>query len=1194
MNITGKTTVLPPVSGGSGTSLTTDIQYGYSNPGTGIPSSVKQWDYYAAAPTSLPDSPPGLPTRETDTTLGYSVNGALFPTLVNYEDATGSVVSSTNYTYDETAYMSGAAPTTTPNHSDALVTGNRGNLTTITKCCAWNGTSNVPLTSHVWYDDAGTVTAIQDANGKKTSLTAYDPTDTFPTTITLPATGSVSHVIEQTFDQNSGQLSSVTDENGQTTSYTFDQLGRPFQVKFSNAGNSVTLQTTTYPSANETDVSVLQASGVFLTASSITDGYGRPAQSIQEGISVETTYDSQGRLYSVTNAHAGTPSSTDGTAYFSHDELGRINSVKMPNTYSTIYSYAQNSVLVTDPLQHSRQITADSFGDTISVLEPNGAGNLAIATSYQYNWQGRLTYVSQQGGSVDSTQWRNRTFQYDGVGRLISQTTPEAGTMSLGYDNNGNLTSTQNQNTTNNTTQYYYDALNRITSAAIGGGPTYTYTYDAQDNSGDPYGKGRMTSTTNGSNVQTEWQHDPLGRSVSSAYCLPSDCTFDYKVQSVFDYQGNMTSLTYPDGRQVQWSYDQLNRPVSEMYASWNSIPVNTPYVSNISYYPAGQLQQASLGNGVQLGATYDPDQNLSSLVYVANGSPIVQKTYAWDKNAANLTSINDLAAGRTQSYGYDQLDRISLMADTGTTSNACNANLPTMPPASQSYSIDPWGNLQQSGTFSFSQLIGQNNQVEGYQYDSAGNQKQDANGNSYQYRADGLMTGSNGSTYTYDALGQRVRKDGSSSNEYIYLGGQLLAMRNPSTGVWTDRVYGPTGPLATVPGTQTGAPSFRISDHLGSLSYTLDASGNITGASSVLPYGQQTINTTSDNFVFTDHERDPENGSDATLYRHYASTQGRWLSPDPSNGSYNLLDPQSLNRYAYLANRPMAKTDRLGLDDGDFSFNGSDGDNGDDGDDGDSGWDGFWDDVGDWFGFGGGSGGSGHGGSGNHGVASPGPTGGIPSISAAAGTTQPGAGSATISMSLYYNGSTGVITGSWSVIDYSPGLDQDGMAEVPLIGVSYNGGGGSGPSNGGSGTSNAPNNGTFTKKYLPPGAQSCSAIFNFHAPPGFDLNAIIAAGRAGGANPFAALRAVGHGGTFDFQRSISGGNTTFYSGYTDASNIAVGAYLYGAGFSNGQASFISNSFANTMSSNAGSPQQSDYRNLGYDLANAGWNPSCH
>jgi hypothetical protein len=142
--------------------------------------------------------------------------------------------------------------------------------------------------------------------------------------------------------------------------------------------------------------------------------------------------------------------------------------------------------------------------------------------------------------------------------------------------------------------------------------------------------------------------------------------------------------------------------------------------------------------------------------------------------------------------------------------------------------------------------------------------------------------------------------------------------------------------------------------------------------------------------------------------------------------------------------------------------------------------------------------------------------------------------------------------------------------------------------------SSGAPSNATFTKEYLPPGAQSCSAIFNFHAPPGFDLNAIIAAGGAGGANPFDALRVVAHGGTFDFQRSISGGNTTFYSGDTDASNIAVGAYLYGAGFSNGQASFISNTFANAMSSNAGSPQQSDYRNLSYDLAAAGWNPSCH
>lgn len=132
----------------------------------------------------------------------------------------------------------------------------------------------------------------------------------------------------------------------------------------------------------------------------------------------------------------------------------------------------------------------------------------------------------------------------------------------------------------------------------------------------------------------------------------------------------------------------------------------------------------------------------------------------------------------------------------------------------------------------------------------------------------------------------------------------------------------------------------------------------------------------------------------------------------------------------------------------------------------------------------------------------------------------------------------------------------------------------------------------TFTKRYLPPGARRCLAILPFNAPPEFDLNAIVAAGKAGGL--LHADASVGHYGTFDFQRvRDSAGNTIFYSGYTDASNIAVGAYLYGAGYSEEDASTIANTFALWMSSNAGSPQQAVYRNLGYDLAAAGWSPTC-
>ena len=937
-NLTGKTTILLPPPGSNAQTLTTDTQYVYGNPGTGRPTSIKQWDYYAASPTSLPDNPPGLPTRETDITYGYNVNGLLFPTKVEERDSTGAVKSSVISTYDEPAYMSGAAPSTTPNHNNAYVTGNRGNATTISKCCGWDGTSFVTLTSHMYYDDAGVVTATVDAKGNRTTF-QHDATDLNPQVITLPPTGTpeVSHVTSKTFDFNSGQVHTITDENNRTTTYNVDSLGRPSSIQLSTDGIPVTLQTTTYPSTNEIDVSVLQSPGVFLSSTTIVDSYGRTVQQVQSGVSTETNYDAQGRRYSTTNAHLDTPSSTDGTSYYYYDELGRTKSVKMPSGFSTTYTYSQNSVTIQDPTGRSRQITSDTFGDIASVLEPNTSGVLAYTSSYEYNWQGQITTIQQQGGTSDATQWRQRTFSYDGVGELVSQTTKEAGTTSFAYDSNGNLINTTNQDSAQNTTSYSYDNLNRLISETVGGGPTYTYTYDAQDSSADPFGKGVLTGTSDGTSVKTLYQHDSLGRVTSTAYCLPSesDCSFATHVQTQYDFQGNLTSLTYPDGRNIQLAYDLLNRPISQTYAKFGTNTVGTPYVSNLLYYPGGQFQQATIGSAIQTGATYDPNQNLSSLVYTVNGTPIAEKTYTWDTNAADLLSVNDLASGRTQSYTYDQMSRLTTMNDTGTTTNACTAGLPGISATSQTYSIDPWGNLQQGGTFTFSQSTGKDNRLspgQGYVYDAAGNQTQDALGNTYTYRSDGLITGSGGLTYSYDALGQRVRKAaGSSSTEYIYFGGQLLAMRD-SSGNWTDRIYGPTGALATVPGTQAGQPTYRVSDHLGSLNYTLDPSGTINGASSVYPFGQMASNSTGDNFVFTDHERDTENNSDATLYRHYASAQGRWLSPDPSNGSYDLADPQSFNRYSYVNNRPITSVDELGLDDGDCTCPCSGGGGGDPG----------------------------------------------------------------------------------------------------------------------------------------------------------------------------------------------------------------------------------------------------------------------
>jgi RHS repeat-associated protein len=49
---------------------------------------------------------------------------------------------------------------------------------------------------------------------------------------------------------------------------------------------------------------------------------------------------------------------------------------------------------------------------------------------------------------------------------------------------------------------------------------------------------------------------------------------------------------------------------------------------------------------------------------------------------------------------------------------------------------------------------------------------------------------------------------------------------------------------------------------------------------------------------------------ADHAQFRDYSLIQGRWLSPDPYDGSYDFTNPQSLNRYSYSLNNPLGYVD--------------------------------------------------------------------------------------------------------------------------------------------------------------------------------------------------------------------------------------------------------------------------------------------
>ena len=85
--------------------------------------------------------------------------------------------------------------------------------------------------------------------------------------------------------------------------------------------------------------------------------------------------------------------------------------------------------------------------------------------------------------------------------------------------------------------------------------------------------------------------------------------------------------------------------------------------------------------------------------------------------------------------------------------------------------------------------------------------------------------------------------------------------------------------------------------------------------SSTFYPFGQEAQSSTDTNrFRFATLERDAESGLDHAMFRQYSSTQGRWMSPDPYNGSYDFSNPQSFNRYAYVKNNPLSMVDPSGL----------------------------------------------------------------------------------------------------------------------------------------------------------------------------------------------------------------------------------------------------------------------------------------
>jgi RHS repeat-associated protein len=302
--------------------------------------------------------------------------------------------------------------------------------------------------------------------------------------------------------------------------------------------------------------------------------------------------------------------------------------------------------------------------------------------------------------------------------------------------------------------------------------------------------------------------------------------------------------------------------------------------------------------------------------MYCSGGTQIYGSSVTW-KGTRELNS-SDTILNQQVTFGYDGFNRLTSRTVTqGTLQN-------------YTYGYDRYGNrvsqtpLQTGYTFDPT-INAANNRIttSGYTYDAAGNMLNDTV-HSYSYDAEGnvrWVDGGSTAQYVYDAFNRRIHVQTASATTeftYDYAGRRVSSWYSSANTGNEGRVYWDGQMVAFR--SYEGLTYFDHEDPLGTERIRTNYAGSTASTYQSLPWGDgysSTVNNAGgdqDNLHFAGLERDAESGTEHAQFRNYASVQGRWLGPDPYMGSYDLTNPQSLNRYAYVLNNPLSFTDPSGL----------------------------------------------------------------------------------------------------------------------------------------------------------------------------------------------------------------------------------------------------------------------------------------
>jgi RHS repeat-associated protein len=196
--------------------------------------------------------------------------------------------------------------------------------------------------------------------------------------------------------------------------------------------------------------------------------------------------------------------------------------------------------------------------------------------------------------------------------------------------------------------------------------------------------------------------------------------------------------------------------------------------------------------------------------------------------------------------------------------------------------------------------------------YDADGNVTSDSN-HTYSWDANGNSTTIDGIAITFDAMDRMVEQNRSGTlTQIVYTPtGQKFALMNGAT---LKKAFIQLPGSGTAVYTSAGLDHYRHSDWLGNNRLSSSTTRTILSSVAYAPFGETYASSGTPDLSFTGQNSDTTSGDYDFPHRQY-SNQGRWASPDPAGlAAVDVTSPQSLNRYGYVSNSPLDRTDPLGL----------------------------------------------------------------------------------------------------------------------------------------------------------------------------------------------------------------------------------------------------------------------------------------